>query len=199
MKYQNVRVVIYRDDYAHVGFTTYVLRRTMIMRLHLIKRGERIYTNFYNQIYFTKFIMIAICFYFLDKFSTSFQPNLITYGDMNVVIIVIAPTIGSRNGLVTPTSAPPFATTSASSPPEEDKPNPALSDVSLLKPWYFVAKKTVKNFAARDTATKTRAGTMKSARRVISIKAPTDTKNKAANISLSGVTKTLVTKLQHEG
>jgi hypothetical protein len=138
--------------------------------------------------------MIAICFYFLDTFSATFQPNLITYGDINVVIIVIAPTIGSKKEPVTPTSIPPFATTSASSPPEEDKPNAALSDVSLLKPWYFVAKKTVKNLAARDTATKTRAGTMKSRRRVTSIKAPTDTKNKAANISLSGVAKTLVTE-----
>ena len=132
-------------------------------------------------------------FYFLDKVSATFQPNLIIYGDIKVVIIVIAPTIGSKKEPVTPTSLPPFATTSASSPPDEDKPNPVLSDVSLLKPWYFVAKKTVKNFATRDTATKTRAGTMKSARRVISIKVPTDTKNKAANISLSGVAKTLVT------
>ncbi len=113
---------------------------------------------------------------------------------MNVVIIVIAPTIGSRKELVTPTSVPPFATTSANSPPEEDKPNPALRDVSLPKPWYFVAKKTVKNLAARDTATKTRAGTMNSGRRVISINAPTDTKNKAANISLIGVAKTLETE-----
>jgi hypothetical protein len=39
---------------------------------------------------------------------------------MMVEIIVIAPTIGSRNEFVTPTSTPPFATTSASSPPEED-------------------------------------------------------------------------------
>ena len=37
-----------------------------------------------------------------------------------VEIIVIAPTIGSRNELVTPISTPAIATTSASSPPEED-------------------------------------------------------------------------------
>jgi hypothetical protein len=47
------------------------------------------------------------------KLSANFQPNLMIHGDMNIVIIVIAPTIGSRKELVTPTSAPPIATTSA--------------------------------------------------------------------------------------
>jgi hypothetical protein len=53
---------------------------------------------------------------------------------------------------------------------------------------------TVKNFAARDTTINTKAGTMNSGRRVISINAPTDTKNKAANISLIGVARTLETE-----
>ena len=52
---------------------------------------------------------------------------------MNVVIILIAPTIGSRKELVTPTSVRPFATTSANAPPEEDKLIPALSEVNLMK------------------------------------------------------------------
>ena len=65
MKYQNVRVVTYRDDCAHIGFTTYVLSRNMIMRRHLIKkRSERIYTNYYNGIYFTKFIWLQYAFIF---------------------------------------------------------------------------------------------------------------------------------------
>ena len=42
--------------------------------------------------------------------------------------------MGKRNELVIPTSAPPFATTSASLPPEEDSPIPALREVNLLKP-----------------------------------------------------------------
>jgi hypothetical protein len=64
----------------------------------------------------------------LARLSANLQPNLIIYGEIKVVIIVIAPTIGSKKELVTPTSVPPFATTNASSPPEEDNPIPALSD-----------------------------------------------------------------------
>jgi hypothetical protein len=50
---------------------------------------------------------------------------------MNVVIIVIVPTIGSITGLAAPTSIPPLATTSAISPPEEDNPNAVLVEVML--------------------------------------------------------------------
>ena len=42
--------------------------------------------------------------------------------------MVIAPTIGSTNELVVPTSAPPFATTSASSPPDDESPKAAFSE-----------------------------------------------------------------------
>lgn len=38
----------------------------------------------------------------------SFQPYFIRYGEMNVLIIVIVPTIGKTNELVAPTSAPPL-------------------------------------------------------------------------------------------
>ena len=72
----------------------------------------------------------------------------------------MAPTMGKRNELVTPTSAPPFATTSASSPPEEDSPIPALREVNLLKPCNL-AKYTVKNFATSETVINIRAGIMK--------------------------------------
>ncbi|MFM7861668.1 MAG: hypothetical protein ACKO7Y_02875 [Candidatus Nitrosotenuis sp.] len=37
-----------------------------------------------------------------------FQPYFIRYGEMNVLIIVIVPTIGKTNELVAPTSAPPL-------------------------------------------------------------------------------------------
>ena len=50
---------------------------------------------------------------------------------MNVVIIVIVPTIGSITGLAAPTSSPSLATTSAISPPEEDNPNAVLVEVML--------------------------------------------------------------------
>ena len=63
--------------------------------------------------------------------SVNFHPYLIKYGDMNVVIIVIVPTSGSITGLAAPTSIPPFATTSAISPPEEDNPNAVLVEVML--------------------------------------------------------------------
>jgi hypothetical protein len=55
-------------------------------------------------------------------------------GDMNMVMIVIAPIIGSRNALVTPVATPPWAATKASSPPEDDNPKPALAEVSLSNP-----------------------------------------------------------------
>ena len=73
-------------------------------------------------------------FSLLTNPSATLQPNLIIYGEIKVVIIVMAPTIGSRKELVTPTSLPPFATTSASSPPEEESPTPVLREVNLLKP-----------------------------------------------------------------
>jgi hypothetical protein len=99
------------------------------------------------------------------------------YGVMKVVTIVIDPTIGSINELVTPTSTPPLATTKASSPPDDDRPNPVLSEVRILTPCILDDKNTVKNFAAIDTNINTKAGTLNMARRLISINAPTDTKN----------------------
>ena len=78
---------------------------------------------------------------------------------MKVVIIVIDPTIGSINELVTLTSTPPLATTKASSPPD-DKPNPVLSEVHILTCCTLDGKKTVKNYAAIDTNINTKAGSM---------------------------------------
>lgn len=46
--------------------------------------------------------------------------------------MVLAPTIGSTNELVFPTSAPPLATTSASSPPDDESPKTAFSDALAL-------------------------------------------------------------------
>jgi hypothetical protein len=69
--------------------------------------------------------------------------------------------------LVTPTSAPPLATTRASSPPDKDRPNPVLSEFRMLTPCVLEAKNTVKNFAAIDIATNTKAGTMNVGRRVM--------------------------------
>ena len=95
---------------------------------------------------------------------------------MKVVIIVIEPTIGNINELVTPTSTPPLATTNASSPPDDDRPNAALSEIRRLIPCILDDKNTVKNFAAIDTSINTKAGTMNVAKRRISISAPTDTR-----------------------
>ena len=95
-----------------------------------------------------------------------------------MVIIVIVPIIGNKNELVEPpTSAPPLATTSASSPPEEDKPNADLSEVTRLIFCALAAIATVRNLADMDTIISIRAGTMNIGRTLISIKAPTDTKN----------------------
>src|ERR1051325_10752877 len=129
-----------------------------------------------------------------SRTSATFHPIFTMYGVMKVVIIVIDPTIGNKNELVTPTSTPPLATTKASSPPDDDRPKPVLSEVRILTPCILDDKNTVKNFAAIDTKINAKAGTMNMARRLISIKAPTDTKNIAANISLIGVAMTLVTE-----
>ena len=51
---------------------------------------------------------------FFSAFA-AFQPNLMTYGDRKVVMMIIVLTIGRMNALVAPTSAPPLAVTRASS------------------------------------------------------------------------------------
>ncbi len=113
---------------------------------------------------------------------------------MNVVIIVIVPTIGRMKELVTPISVPPLATTNANSPPEEANPKPVLSAVNVLNPCVLADIKTVRNFATKDITTNTITGTMKIGRSRMSISAPTETKNKAANISRIGVARTFVTE-----
>ena len=105
----------------------------------------------------------------------------------------MAPIIGKRNALVRLVSTPPFATTSANSPPDEDNPNAAFMDVVELNPWDFDEINTVRNLAAIETITKIEAGIININNNDISISAPTDTKNNAPNISLIGVAKILVT------
>lgn len=111
-----------------------------------------------------------------------------------MVIIVITPTIGSKNELVAPTSEPPFAVTRASSPPDDDNPNPALSEVDLLKRCILVEAHTVRNLAEEETSTNTIAGSMNNGINEMSISAPTEMKNNAANMSRIGVDITLVTR-----
>jgi len=112
-----------------------------------------------------------------------------------VVIIVIVPIIGNNIELVEPpTSAPPLATTSASSPPEEDRPNADLSEVTRLIFCVLAAIVTVKNLATMDTIISIREGIMNVGRTLKSIKAPTETKNIAANMSFNGVANILVTE-----
>ena len=87
-----------------------------------------------------------------------------------MVIIVIVPIIGNKNELVDPpTSAPPLATTSASSTPEEDKPNEDLSEVTRLIFCALAAIATVRNLADMDTIISIRSGTMNIGRTLISI------------------------------
>src|SRR6476619_382118 len=109
------------------------------------------------------------------------------YGAIKVVIIVMVPTIGRTKELVTPTLLPPFAITKANSPPEEDNPIAERKDIILSIFWSLADTNTVANFA---TIIKTIAGIIKSGINLKSIRAPTDTKNNAAKISLTGVDKT---------
>ena len=64
---------------------------------------------------------------------------------MNVVIIVIVPTSGNITGLATPTSIPPFATTSASfltqfQPCQEDI-LIVLSSITVVLFHYIITKR----------------------------------------------------------
>jgi hypothetical protein len=67
------------------------------------------------------------------KLSANFQPNLMIHGDMNIVIIVIASTIGSRKELVTPYIRTTYRNNKCYPPPEEDKPI-GLGRVVILSP-----------------------------------------------------------------
>ncbi|CAN5591048.1 hypothetical protein BH23THE1_BH23THE1_34630 [soil metagenome] len=55
------------------------------------------------------------------------------------------------------------------------------------------ARNTIANFTTEVTPTSNSAGIMNTGIKLISIKTPTETKNKATNISLMGVVKMLVT------
>ena len=113
---------------------------------------------------------------------------------IKVVIIVIVPTIGNTMELVVPTSAPPLATTRASSPPDDERPKAAFNYAWVLYPCDLADKYTVKNFAPIDIAISRSAGKIRLGIFVISIKAPMETKNIAPNMSLSGVANTRVTE-----
>ena len=109
-------------------------------------------------------------------------------------MMVIVPTMGNTMELVAPVSLPPFATTSANSPPEDDRPTAVRTEVILSMRWALAERNTVMNLALMETAINTIAGTINTGISLKSIKAPTDTKNMAAKISLTGVAKTLVTE-----
>ena len=104
--------------------------------------------------------------------------------------MVIVPTIGRMNALVAPTSAPPFAVTRASSPPDAESAKPDFRDVFLSVPNSFAEKYTVANLAPKDVAIKIRAGAMNSGNILTSMSAPTETKKSAANMSRNGIDST---------
>ncbi|MDQ5875618.1 MAG: hypothetical protein M3288_02110 [Thermoproteota archaeon] len=60
---------------------------------------------------------------FLSKFVTNFPSKLDNIWRQNDVMIVMVPTMGKTKALVAPSSAPPFAVTKASSPPDAEEPN----------------------------------------------------------------------------
>src|SRR5215218_535701 len=92
-------------------------------------------------------------------------------------------------------SIPPFATIKDISPPlDEERPTPVWNAIYLLKPWYLEARNTTANFARDVAPTNTSAGIINIGSSLISINAPTDTKNNATNISLIGVVRILVTE-----
>ncbi len=72
-------------------------------------------------------IIVAV----LTKGISYFPSYFYRYGAMKVVMIVIVPTIGNMKDLVAPTSAPPLATTKASSPPEDADPNPNFKELTI--------------------------------------------------------------------
>lgn len=118
-------------------------------------------------------------------------PNLRTYGVINVVIIVTTPTIGKTAELTAPVSCPTFATTNDSSPFAEAIPKPVLTEVTVSYLDFSRIAVTIKSFEANDVTIRIMAGTMKKGIRDISINAPIDIKNNAANTSLNGTVTTL--------
>ena len=109
------------------------------------------------------------------------------------MIIVIVPYIGNTNRFATPTSIPPFATTKSNSPPEEQRPTAVRTEVNLLILCNLAERNTVINFAPVKTAINTNTDTMNRGIKLKFINAPTETKNSAAKISLTGVASTVVT------
>ena len=69
---------------------------------------------------FSTFVNLAFVFDSL-KSSDTVKPSLIMYGERNMDIMVIVPTIGKIKELVTPISIPPFATISDISPPLDEE------------------------------------------------------------------------------
>lgn len=112
---------------------------------------------------------------------------------MNVVNIVTTPNIGKTEFETAPVSCPTLATTKDNSPLAADIPIPVLRAVV----FPYLAKDstplTIASFEDKETAMRIKAGTIKAGISDISISAPMEIKNKAANISLNGVVITLAT------
>ena len=126
--------------------------------------------------------------------NAAFHPSFIRYGERNVDIIVIVPIMGRIKWLATPISIPPFATIKDISPPREDERLvPVWNAIFLLKPWDLALRNTIINLDKDVIPIKTSDGMINTGIRLMSISAPTDTKNRATNISLIGVVRMLVT------
>ena len=123
-------------------------------------------------------------------------PNLIMYGVMKVVTIVTSPNIGKIEEVMAPMSWPALATTKDSSPLADAIPNPVLNAVIPPPPYRLALTNIaliIRNFDAKDVKTSNIAGIISKGIWDKSINAPIDIKNIAANISLSGIVRTLAT------
>ena len=118
-------------------------------------------------------------------------PNLSKYGVINVVMIVTTPNTGKTELEIAPTSCPALTTTKDNSPLAADIPIPVLR--AVVFPYLAIDRipLTKMNFEETDTAIRIRPGIKKNGTSDMSMSAPMEIKNNAANMSLKGVVITL--------
>jgi hypothetical protein len=141
-------------------------------------------------------VVVVVVVVVLPGFDTNFRvfPNFSKYGVMNVVIIVTTPNTGKTELEIAPMSCPALTTTKDNSPLAADIPIPVLR--AVVFPYLAIDRipLTKMNFEETDTAIRMRPGIKKNGTSDMSMSAPMEIKNNAANISLKGVVITRATE-----
>jgi hypothetical protein len=110
---------------------------------------------------------------------------------MNVVIMVTIPMIGNMLVEMAPICCPVFATTKDISARADDIPSPVLRTIFLSYPILSNTTLIINNFEANVVTIRIKAGRIRNGICDISMRAPIEIKNSAANTSLNGTVTTL--------